>query len=210
VPTRGPGAQPTPPGVSVSVPEVPALPGPPELPSRTPGEQPVDSAPVVVVPTTQEAPPTLIPPVTESTSTTKRRRNCQFLNCRSGELRVPTMRPNQIAHMRMAIVALSMGATLTMAACAQDAPAPSYPSPAPPRSMPVATTPVPPVAGTPVAVPAAPTPDANQPAPPPETGTTTPPPNGDITVPEPPASELPDSPAIIGNEAPDTGPINDE
>ena len=66
------------------------------------------------------------------------------------------MRPNQIAHMRMAIVALSMGATLTMAACAQDALAPSYPSQ------------------------------------------------------EPPASELPDSPAIIGNEAPDTGPINDE
>jgi len=56
----------------------------------------------------------------------------------------------------MAIVALSMGATLTMAACALDALAPSYPSQ------------------------------------------------------EPPASELPDSPAIIGNEAPDTGPINDE
>lgn len=71
VPTRGPGAQPTPPGGSVSVPEVPALSGPPELPSRTPGEQPVDSGPVVMVPTTQEAPPTLIPPVTESTSTTK-------------------------------------------------------------------------------------------------------------------------------------------
>jgi hypothetical protein len=47
-------------------------------------------------------------------------------------------------------------------------------------------------------------------APPPETGTTTAPPNGDITVPAPPASESPDSPAIIGNEAPDTGPINDE
>lgn len=68
VPTHGPGAQPTAPRGSVSVPELPQLGGDVELPYRTPGEQPEDPGPVVVVPTTT-APPTLIPSDTEPTPT---------------------------------------------------------------------------------------------------------------------------------------------
>jgi hypothetical protein len=168
------------------------------------------------------------------------------------------MRTAQVTYIRSAVVAVYIGTTLTVAACAQNAPAPSYPSPAPQRSVPVVTYPAPPAVGSPVAVPAAPTREANQPAPPgqsapdgavtpteadtpptvaigqigpqpqpggglvvvptqvdsapppPETGTATgtPPPYGDIIFQEPPASESPQSPAIIGNETSDTGPID--
>ena len=68
VPTRGPGAQPNPPGGTVSVPVEPALPREVDLPIRTPGDQPVDPGPIVVAPSTPT--PTLIPSDTEPTPTT--------------------------------------------------------------------------------------------------------------------------------------------
>jgi hypothetical protein len=69
------------------------------------------------------------------------------------------------AHIRSAVVALSIGAILTMTACSHGAAAPSYPSPAPQRSASVPTTPELPAVGAPAFIPAVPTREANQPAP---------------------------------------------
>jgi hypothetical protein len=164
---------------------------------------------------------------------------------------VQIMKNEQAAHMRSAAAALSIGVTLTLAACAQDAAAPSGPSPAPQRPMSVLTTV--PAVGSPVVVPAPTTqfvpegslptvagtpptdiaigeigpqpPPGTQivvvpegdwveaaPPPPPETGppeTGIEPPYGDIIFTEQPP-ESPESPAIIGDDAPHAGPIDGE
>jgi hypothetical protein len=121
-----------------------------------------------------------------------------------------------------AVVALSIGAALTIAACAPDATGPSYPSPAPQRSVPAVTNnPAPP------AVRWAPGGSA-------QTGVVAPPtdiaigdigpqpqpgeeivkvPEGDWTYLAPPDSETPpDGDISLGPEpeSPDTGPIDGE
>jgi hypothetical protein len=149
------------------------------------------------------------------------------------------MKTKQVAHIRRSIAALSIGATLTVAACAQDALTPSYPSQAPPRSKPVVTVPVPPAqsvtggaaaatetgtaTGEIAIAPIGPQPQSggglvtvpteqwNVDAPPQTaTKTATSPPIGDVTLPEPPVSESTKPPAIIGNETPDPGPVDGE
>jgi hypothetical protein len=63
-----PGAQPTAPGGGVAVPEIADMPNDVNVPVRTPGDQPVDPGPIVIVPSTV-APPILVPPDTDSTPT---------------------------------------------------------------------------------------------------------------------------------------------
>lgn len=131
--------------------------------------------------------------------------------------------------MRTTIAALCVG--MTVAACSQGAPAPSYPSQSPPRSVPAATTPAPPSAfGSPPR-------DANQSVPPAQFAPGAAPPPNDIAIgqigPQPQPGEdivtVPDgdwtylAPPDTGtapptvytappepDEAPDTGPAGGE